>query len=107
MENVKEILTEKLMERNGFWSYDMLQTNEVLDDILIEKTLLYLDIDDIDKLFTIYSYKKIKQVWRDRLVIQDDYYRKLNKLLAWMYFDIKNPDQYIKRIVRQHIHKLT
>jgi len=58
MENVKEILTEKLMERNGFWSYDMLQTNEVLDDILIEKTLLYLDIDDIDKLFTIYSYKK-------------------------------------------------
>ena len=107
MENVKEILTEKLMDRNGFWSYDMLQTNEVLDDILIEKTLLYLDIDDIDKLFTIYSYKKIKQVWRDRLVIQDDYYRKLNKLLAWMYFDIKNPDQYIKRIVRQHIHKLT
>ncbi len=107
MENVKEILTEKLMERNGFWSYNMLQTNEVPDDILIEKTLLYLDIDDINKLFTIYSYKKIKQVWRERLVIQDDYYRKLNKLLAWMYFDIKNPDQYIKRTVRQHIHKLT
>lgn len=95
------------MDRNGFWSFNMIQVNEVPDDILIEKTLLYLDIDDINKLFTIYPYKKIKQVWRDRLVIQDDYYRKLNKLLAWMYFDIKNPDKYIRRTVNQHLHKLT
>jgi len=107
MENEKEILSKKLMDRNSFWSYNMLQTKEVPDDILIEKTLLYLDIDDINKLFTIYPYKKIKQVWRDRLVIQDDYYRRLNKLLAWMYFDIKNPDKYITRTVNQHIHKLT
>jgi len=107
MENVKEILCKKLMDRNSFWSYNIHQANEVPDDILIEKTLLYLDIDDINKLFTIFPYKKIKQVWRSRLVIQDDYYRKLNKFLAWMYFDIKNPEKYIKRTVNQHIHKLT
>ena len=85
----------------------MVDDTQVPDEILIEKTLLYLDIEDINKLFTIYPYKKIKQVWRERLVIQGDYFGKLNKLLAWMYFGIKNPEKYIKRTVNQHIHKLT
>lgn len=77
------------------------------DDILIEKTLIYLDIDDINKLFTIYSFKKVKAVWRERLVIQGDYFNRLNRLLAWMYFDIKNPDKYIKTVTTLHLHKLS
>jgi hypothetical protein len=106
MENIKNILSQKLIERHGFWSYDLKCDTIIPDDILIEKTLLYLDIDEINMLFTIYPNKKIKQIWRERLVIQDDYYRKLNKLLAWMYFDIKNPEKYIKRTVNQHIRRL-
>jgi len=105
MENDKKILSQKLIERHAFWSYDLGPDTLIPDELLIEKTLLYLDIDDINQLFSIYSYKKIKQIWRDRLVIQDDYYRKLNKLFAWMYFDIKNPEKYIKRTVTQHINK--
>ncbi len=35
-----------------------------------------------------------------------DYYHKLNKLLAWMYFDIKKPDQYIKTTISKHIKRL-
>lgn len=101
----KEILSKKLIERNSFWSYKVCQDTPIPDDILIEKTLIYLDIDDINKLFTLFPYKRIKQVWRNRMVIQGDYYRRLNKLLAWMYFDIKNPDKYIKNNVRQHINK--
>lgn len=107
MNKEKEILSKKLIERNSFWSYNMLQETQVPDDVLIEKTLIYLDIDDINKLFAIYPYKKIKQVWRNRLVVQDDYFGKLNKLLAWLYFDIKNPEKYIKRTVNQHVKKLT
>jgi len=84
----------------------MRDDTEVPDDILIEKTLLYLDIDEINQLFRIYSYKKIKQVWRDRLVIQGDYYKRLNKFLAWMYFDIKNPEKYIKTTITHHINKI-
>ncbi len=101
----KQILSKKLIERNSFWSYKMRQDTTIPDDILIEKTLIYLDIDDINKLFNLFPNRKIKQVWRNRLVIQGDYYRRLNKLLAWMYFDIKNPDRYIKRIVSQHVNK--
>lgn len=105
MEIEKEILSKKLIERNSFWSFDMPQDTPIPDDILIEKTLIYLDIDDINKLFNLFPSRKIKQVWRNRLVIQGDYYRSLNKLLAWLYFDIKNPEKYIKTTVSQHVNK--
>jgi hypothetical protein len=107
MDNQREILNKKLIDQHVYWSFDMSNFTQIPDDILIEKTLLYLDIVDINRLFTLFPYKKIKQVWRNRLVIQGDYYRRLNKLLAWMYFDIKNPDQYINRTIQQHLHKFS
>lgn len=106
MNNIKQILNKKLIDQNCYWSFDMRADTDVPDEILIEKTLLYLDIDDINQLFSIYPYKKIKQVWRERLVIQGDYYKRLNKLLAWMYFDIKNPEKYIKTTITQHTNKI-
>ena len=79
---------------------------EIPDDILIEKTLIYLDVEDINRLFMIYPSKKIKSVWRERLIIQGEYYYKLNRLLAWLYFGIKNPDKYLKKTINQHLNKL-
>jgi len=107
MNNSKEILNKKLIDQHDYWSFNVNADTPVPDDILIEKTLLYLDIEDINLLFTLFPRKKIKQVWRDRLVIQGDYYRRLNKLLAWMYFDIKNPDQYINKTIHQHLIKFS
>lgn len=104
MNNDREILSQKLIACNSFWSFKIPQ--EIPDDVLIEKTLIYLDLEDINKLFTLFSSKKIKQVWRSRVVTQGDYYHTLNKLLAWMYFDIKNPGQYIKTTISKHINHL-
>lgn len=104
MNNGREILSQKLIRHNSFWSVKT--PLEIPDDILIEKTLIHLDIEDINLLFSLFRKKKIKQVWRNRVVIQGDYYHKLNKLLAWLYFDIKNPDRYIKTIINQHVNKL-
>lgn len=78
---------------------------EIPDDILIEKSLVYLDIEDINRLFVLYPANKIKEIWLQRLVVQGEYYYKLNRLLAWLYFDIKNPDAYLKRIVNQHFNQ--
>ena len=99
-------MNKKLIDQNCYWSFDMRADTYVPDEILIEKTLLYLDIDDINQLFSIYPYQKIKQVWRERLVIQGHYYKRLNKLLAWLYFDVKNPEKYIKTTITQHINKI-
>ncbi len=102
----KEELSRKLIESNRFWSNEIHIGDDIPDDILIEKSLIYLDIYDINKLFKLYSQSKIKKVWLNRLVVQGDYYNKLNRLIAWMYFDIKNPDKYIKRVVNEHYKKL-
>ncbi len=101
--NAHDQLVSKLVSNNRFWSFDMNKSNAIPDDILIEKTLVYLDIDDINLLFRLYPHKKIKQVWLDRIVTQGAYYKRLNNLLAWMYFGIKNPDRYLKKVENKHL----
>jgi hypothetical protein len=63
---------------------------------------VHLDIYEINQLFRIYDQSKIQDVWEKELCIQGDYYRRLNKFLAYCYFDITDPDKYIKNIERKH-----
>lgn len=72
MDNIKQILSQKLIDRNRFWSFNMSADREIPDDILIEKSLIYLDIEDINQLFSLFPAQKIKQVWRERLVVQGE-----------------------------------
>lgn len=101
----KNQLIIRLLDQKRFWSYGMQDVVDVPDEILIEKTLLYLDIDDINLLFWLFPARKIKQVWLNRLVVQGDYYGRLNKFLAWMYFDIKKPESYLKRMESRYLKK--
>ena len=93
----KHFLIEKLKEENRFWSYAPgFADSDVPDDILIEKTLVYLDLDEIRMLFELYGKQKVKHVWLERLVPQGDYLYSLNRFFAWFYFRVKKPDMYIK-----------
>ena len=65
---------------------------------IIEKTLVYLDLDEIKVLFELYGKQMVKHVWLERLVPQGDYLFTLNSFFAWFYFRVKNPDMYIKSI---------
>ena len=103
---IKNVLTNELKQGNCFWSYDESSIDDVPNDMLIEKTLVYLDLKEIDMLFQIYSYKQIKRVWLDRLVPQGDYLYTLNRFLAWYYFKAKRPDQYIKSMATRHFNKM-
>ena len=71
--------------------------------MLIEKTLLHLDLDEINQLFLIYPFKKIKQVWLDYLIPQEEYLYTLNRFFAWYYFKAKKPDAYIKSMATRHL----
>lgn len=93
----KHFLIEKLKEENRFWSYAPgFADSDVPDDILIEKTLVYLDLDEIRMLFELYGKQKVKHVWLERLVPQGDYLYSLNRFFAWFYFRVKKPDMYVK-----------
>ena len=97
-----KLLITKLISNKKFWSFDMDKSTVIPDTVLIEKTLTYLDIEDIDLLFSIYPKSKIKNVWRNQMALQGEFYGRLNRFLAWMYFDIKNPDRYLKTIENRH-----
>jgi len=106
-EKINRYLYDKLRKEDAFWSYDMKGHPVPSEDILIEKTLIHLDIDDINLLFMVYPAKFIKKIWRERLAIQGDYYRSMNILYAWLYFGIKKPEQYLKTIETKHINSLS
>ena len=103
---IKNNLLEKLKQEHCFWSFNAASIKEVPDDILIEKTLIYLDMEEIDQLFLIYPFKKIKQVWREHLSPQGQYLYTLNRFLAWYYFKIKHPDSYIKAMQTKQLNKI-
>jgi len=94
-ERKKLALWQQLEKMGCLWSYAKNPTS-ANDELLIEKALLYLEFEDMHKLSELYPMKYLRDVWRRRLVAQGDYYDIINWLLAVMFFEIKNPDRYLK-----------
>lgn len=107
MEDIRSELFRKLKDENCFWSYDLSKMDDISDEALIEHVLLHLDIDDINRLFLHYGYKKVKRVWLDRVAPQGERYRALNVFLAWYYFGAKRPEAYVKSIETRHINRIS
>lgn len=103
---IKKQLLAKLKQEHCLWSYTEDTVSNISDDILIEKTLLHLDLEDIDQLFKIYSFHKVKRVWLDHLIPQEEYLYTLNRFFAWYYFKVKNPDRYIKSMITRYYNNI-
>ncbi len=107
-DEIKKTLFEKFKRENAFWSYDsnLITPESLQDDQFIAMTMRYLDLPDIDQLFTIFSMQKIKNAWKKFLVPEGDYLFTLNRFFAWYYFNAKRPDSYIKSIQTRYINSL-
>ena len=105
-DDVREQLFRKLKEENCFWSYDVSKMKSISDEALIVHVMLYLDIEDIDKLFSLFGFKKVKRVWLDRVAPQGEMFRPFNILYAWYYFGAKRPEAYVKSIETRHINRI-
>lgn len=92
----KVALWQQLEKMGCLWSYEK-NPKSIDDEVLIEKALLYLEFEDLYKLDELYPKKLQREIWRKKLVSQGSYYDIINWLLAVMYFDIKQPDKYLKR----------
>lgn len=99
----KSELLEQLRKAKAFWSYANVTVENISDQELIEKVFIYLDLKEISKIFELYSRNYIRKVWRDKLAIQGDYLFNLNVMIALYYFDINEPERYLKRLEREHI----
>ena len=105
-DGIKQDLLAKLKQEHCFWSYDESSVQDIPDDMLIEKTLLCLDLKEINSLFRIFPFRKIKKVWLEHLVPQGEYLYTLNRFFAWYYFKAKNPDAYVKSMATRHFNKM-
>lgn len=104
--DIRPYLIQKLKDEYRFWSCETDPICDVPDDILIEKVLIYLDLDDINKLFHILPYEQIRKSWRDNLIPLGERYYSLNRFLALYYFNVKRPGAYVKSIITRHLNKL-
>lgn len=104
--DVKQYLFRRLKKENCLWSYDVSKMKSISDKALIEYVMLYLDIDDINRLFPLFGYKKVKRVWLDRVAPQGAMFRAYNILYAWYYFSAKRPEAYVKSIETRHLNRI-
>ena len=105
---IKECLLEQLRQEKAFWSYDTksVTLDNIQDEELIALTMRYLDLDEIKQLFSIFSYKKIKESWKKLLVPEGEYLYTLNRFFAWYYFKAKNPDAYLKSLETRRLNAM-
>ncbi|MCF0183465.1 MAG: helix-turn-helix domain-containing protein [Bacteroidaceae bacterium] len=94
---LKQSLLNSLSSAHAFWSHPMGLPDEVPDEEIIEKTFMCLDVEDIATMFELYPKSQIKKVWLEHMVPQGDYLRRLNTMIAYVYFDIDNPERYLQR----------
>ncbi len=95
MKNERAILISKLKNENVFWSYQKPDYDSLSNEAIISNVILYLDSEEIDSLFKIFDIDIIKAIWIKDIISLDRYYS-LNRLIAFVYFGINNPDEYIE-----------
>lgn len=99
-DHIRGLLIRKLQREHVFWSYE--KPRRIRDDILIEKTLVHLDIEDINQLFLLFPKEKIRTVWEEKVLPIGGSYRSVNLLFAYLYFDIKDPEAYLEEQLHKH-----
>lgn len=105
-EKLRHSLVEKLLKSNAFWSYDSVDEKDITDDDIIENTFIHLDMDDISRLFELYTRKFVRKVWEDRMAGQGDYMASLNMMIAQYYFGISNPERFLRKMEISHMKKI-
>ena len=61
-DQIQNHLLEKILKEHAFWSYDQQLIKNVPDEVLIEKVLLHLDIEDVQFLFKVFHKNIIKSL---------------------------------------------
>lgn len=103
--DIKPFLIKKLKQEHCLWSYENDSIQDIPDDVLVELVMLYLDIDEINLLFRLFDYKKVKRAWIENVVAQGERYYNLNYFFAWYYFHAKQPRRYVKSMATRQLNK--
>lgn len=95
----KSDLIKSLIEKKAFWNYDNdgICGESISDLVLIPKTFIYGDVEEIRLMFSIFPKKQIKDAWIKELLF-DQRYRKLNQYIALIFFHIHDFNVFVKTV---------
>lgn len=87
-----------MLKRNKYFSYAEEPQNE---NIVIEHTLKYSDVDEIKEAIKKYGIEKCIVVWQ-KYLLPDERLKKLNHFLAKFIFNISFENDMINQYIQQH-----
>ena len=85
-------------KKSIYWSYNGVPENE---NIIIEHTLKYEDLESIKELMNKYGLDKCKEVW-EKTMLPDKRLKKLNYFLAKFIFKVSDDDILINEYFKLH-----
>jgi len=103
--DIRAFLIDKLKQQHCLWSYENDSIHDIPDGVLVELVMLYLDINEINLLFQLFDYQKVKRAWIENVVAQGERYYNLNYFFAWYYFHAKQPRRYVKAMATRQLNK--
>lgn len=90
--NVRRKIYEKLKRQGYLWSEG---NNVISDDVLIQKSLQFLEFEELNEMINFFGYDNVRNVWIRDMVTQGSYLETLNWLLALFFFHIEDPDAFL------------
>lgn len=102
---IKQELLSKLKQEHCFWSYNEDSIKDIPDDMLIEKTLLHLDLEEINQLFGL-SFQENQAGMAGLSHSTRGISLYVEPFFAWYYFKAKKPDAYIKSMATRRLNKI-
>lgn len=82
----KAQLVHHLNATGRFWEYCNHASESISDDLLICKSLLYLEFEDMSQLFDLYGKDRCKKVFEQQIKSKGKYYSNISFLLESLIF---------------------
>ena len=86
----------------AFWSYLPMNSPKVSDERLIEAVLIHGNDPLKSRLFRLFNEKKIRDVWEQKLVIQDSRLHDVNRKIASEFLHLANPEYHIEQAYKKY-----
>jgi len=79
-------LVNYLNSSGRFWEYGNQASVNISDDLLICKSLLYLEFEDMNQLFDLFGKDKCRQIFEQQIKSKGNYYSNISFLLEALFF---------------------
>ncbi len=97
-----KIALARVIAPYAFWPYAPVNPSDISDESLIEAVLIHGNDPLKNRLLQIFSKNKIKDVWEQKLVIQDSRLFQLNRKIASELLQLSNPERHIQQAYKKY-----